>query len=264
MRAQQNALRVAQNEMERLRFSKEFVFSLRKGFEELYPQRTSHPAYVYYQASVYLLNAERNNITVSSFSDFSDKEYALKVFDIGQGIKKIAADTLTQKQVAGLDYFVLLDFSLQHYSRLKNLVSMQKLTPKDPTLVVFLSTLFIAYTIASFETSMKEQLGFYTVFVAVFVPMFLLILISSVLINWVRRMCVDKKIKFLSAEAGVLMGKAITHNCIMQTIKSEEAHLRWLGFEPERNRNKYAAKCSEVKNSMRGIIHDLKLPLEIK
>lgn len=239
LRQQNEALRQAKEEKDRLHFCREMVFSIKKGLEEVYPLISSQPAYSYYQASFYLTNLLEYDISASSFPDFTDKEYILKVLTIGNGIKRDSSSSLSPEQVQNIDYLVRLEYVLPHYARIVNWHEIHNLLPSFDLpinrgtiiLMVILSISFLTWPILFIIAYFK----------------------------W-KKTSVMPGVKRLASEVGGWATDKITRADCKIIIAKEEKAIQLLGFTLETAFDKYFAKIKQVKEQIFELVDQLELP----
>lgn len=244
LQQQNEALRQAKAETDRVQFCRDMVFSMKKGLEEVYPLISSQPAYSYYQASSYLRNLQENNISESSFSDFTDKEYTLKVLSIGNDIKRDSSSSLSSEQIQNLDYFLRLEYILPHYARIANWHKIHNLLPYFDLPINWL-TIFLMLLFSSFS------------------PLLHIAIILTACLSWIKKSSVMPEVKRLAKETGgYATGKIRRGDCKI-IIAQLEKTIQQLGFPLESTPDRYLAKIKEVKEQMLELIDELQLPLEL-
>lgn len=242
LRQQNQALRQAKEETDRLRFCREMVFSIKEGLEEVYPLISSQPAYSYYQASFYLMNLQEYDISVSSFSDFTDKEYTSKVLTTGNGIKRDSSLSLSSEQIQSLDHLVRLEYVLPHYARIANWHKIHDLLPSFDLPINWI-TIILLLVLSSHLLTM---------------PIFFII----IYFQW-KKISVMSEVKRLAKETGGWATQKVRRGDCKIIIAGEEKAVQMLGFSLESTLDRYLAKIKQVKEQIFELRNQLQLASEL-
>lgn len=242
LQQQNQALLQAKEETDRLRFCREMVFSIKEGLEEVCPLISNQPVYSYYQASFYLMNLQEYDISVSSFSDFTDKEYTSKVLATGNDIKRDSSSSLSPEQIQNIDHLVRLEYVLPHYARIANWQKIHNLLPPLDLPINWLTiTLMIVFS---------------------FSPLIMPIILIILYFKWKKRTVMPEVKRLASETGGWATDKVRRENCKI-IIAGEEKAIQMLGFSLESTVDKYIAKIKQVKEQIFELKYQLQLASEL-
>ena len=178
------------------------------------------------------------DISVSSFSDFTDKEYASKILTTGNCIKCDSSSSLSPEQIQNIDHLVRLEYVLPHYARIANWHKIHNLLPPLDLPINWLTiTLMIVFF---------------------FSPIVMPIICIILYFKWKKR-TVMPEVKRLALETGGWATDNVRRENCKIIIAGEEKAIQLLKFPLANSVDTYLAKNKQVKEQISGLIDQLEL-----
>ena len=132
MMHQQNAAHLAALRQQKIDEQKEVLFSVKKRLEKLLTMIDSDPKQATYVLNILHHQLKANTITVDSFPELIDKEYASRVFEMMDSIRNSCQSLLSNEEQQDIHELCRLRLGLFHLKKLAVWLEIQEGLPTVP------------------------------------------------------------------------------------------------------------------------------------